>query len=708
MEVAGIAALSAIPGAAPVVIGGAVAGVGLDIGIKSAVKSVESKELQLVLPGSVREVTDTALLSAGLSAVGGGAVGAVAKVAPSIAGQSASFAARTGTHVAINAGLGGGLSGVASGGDPLAIAEGAAFGAGLGIAGQIAGPIAGKTAQVISKTNTGKAAINAFSNIKENVVGTKFTEITGVREVAVQSTHGKTTIIKQITEPITKDVTIRGKDAVFYKESNLSSLRNPKIELAGTEKVYAPDAVTGGKTVEPIPTLRQTEATRTATPILEALKGNTEYKMGAVKTGRSGNFLETPSDLPALQRTKVWVRTDKGQPNAIVSEKTIVTSKQAILPEIQISVRDYSGVKIRGTPDAQIYAGPAKALPTEISQDIYKKLGGNYRPIVDFGKTTKNTSGAMKPGSNKFFKDALAKGKESNAAKTPEIKVVEKAQVVNKEVSLPRAIVGEVKTSSMSRGSAWSTVGASNIWSRQRQTLPEVVEETSISYPENSPLQSPKTIPEISTTQQGKQNDGLTPINVITRTDDWSLKPLPIPVIPDPVKPEPPSVTPIPIPVPPRTDDWSTKPLPIPVIPDPVKPNPPSVIPIPIPVFIPSETPDTIQDTTPDTTRDTTPDITQDITPDMTTVITPDIPGKTPIFTPRPFTLNKRTMPPPIIPFTRGGGESAARGFKNFWGAAGLRKQAIPTPKELLEQVGLGKIRVQSQKPIRYRQQVFR
>jgi hypothetical protein len=35
MEVAGIAALSAIPGAAPVVIGGAVAGVGLDIGIKS-------------------------------------------------------------------------------------------------------------------------------------------------------------------------------------------------------------------------------------------------------------------------------------------------------------------------------------------------------------------------------------------------------------------------------------------------------------------------------------------------------------------------------------------------------------------------------------------------------------------------------------------------------------------------------------------------
>jgi len=50
-------------------------------------------------------------------------------------------------------------------------------------------------------------------------------------------------------------------------------------------------------------------------------------------------------------------------------------------------------------------------------------------------------------------------------------------------------------------------------------------------------------------------------------------------------------------------------------------------------------------------------------------------------------------MPPPIIPFTRGGGESAARGFKNFWGAAGLRKQAIPTPKELLEQAGLGKTR---------------
>ena len=136
--------------------------------------------------------------------------------------------------------------------------------------------------------------------------------------------------------------------------------------------------------------------------------------------------------------------------------------------------------------------------------------------------------------------------------------------------------------------------------------------------------------------------------------------------------------------MPPRTDDWSI------TVPDPVKPEPPSVIPIPIPIFKPSETPDTTPDTTPDITPVIIPDITPDTPPNITPIITPK---KTPIFTPRKVPPNKRTMPPPIIPFTRGGGESAARGFKNFWGAAGLRKQAIPTPKELLEQVGLGKTR---------------
>ena len=37
-----------------------------------------------------------------------------------------------------------------------------------------------------------------------------------------------------------------------------------------------------------------------------------DYNLGIVKTGKAGNFLETPSDLPALQRTKVGIRTDKG------------------------------------------------------------------------------------------------------------------------------------------------------------------------------------------------------------------------------------------------------------------------------------------------------------------------------------------------------------------------------------------------------------
>ena len=501
MEVAGIAALSAIPGAAPVVIGGAVAGVGLDIGIKSAVESYESKELQLVLPGSVREVTDTALLSAGLSAVGGGAVGAVAKVAPSIAGQSASVAARTGTHAAINAGLGGGVSGVASGGDPLEIAKGAALGAGLGLAGEVAGPVFNKTVasrpvQALLNKKTVQSIGESVSNIKENVIGTKFTEITGAKETFLQQTKGKETSILRVTQPETKTVRLRGDEARLYKETNIETMKNPIIEFEGTQRIKIVQKDAGGY-VEEITTFPKAAPKKVEGTAKFDMVGDINKEFGVIESVKYKG-----GDLPLERDPTIVTSTRSAKPilSAIKNEQRII-SKTGPVSEAQMHITkgkvqlEKSAIPFKGTDKpitvlkklsfsdellplqtsaarqlktVRVYDKPLKTgdvlaratgKPKHVAEspELFERVTGklsdeiNVKPkvsddppfvvneqikilreqantqklmdkvIVDkaamIRKEMGDYSGAMKPGSNKFFRDALAKGKKATLLK---------------------------------------------------------------------------------------------------------------------------------------------------------------------------------------------------------------------------------------------------------------------------------------------------
>lgn len=460
-EVAGIAALSAIPGAAPVVLGGAAIGVGAKVGIDSAVKSYESGQVQVVLPKTVREVTDTALEGAALSAIGGGAVSAVGKVAPVIVEQ---VAGRVAVNVGVNAAISGGASAVASGGNLEATAKGAAFGTALGLGGEALGVVGGKVASIPKVSST-------IQNIKDVTVGTKFTEIVGVKEVNIQSTKGLETSITRITQPEVKTVTLRGNDAKFYRENNLGTLQDPTIELAGTQRISTISKDEAGMLQEITRYKQPVESTRSAEPILSAIKGET-FQAGKVKVGEAAEFLKTPSDYSAVEKVKIEAgrgRVDLDingalrKPDVPVTklDKVVATNRDAILPVSEVSARDFTGVQLRGKVDSSVYADAAKALPTDISQDIYKKLGGGVNQGSSYFDVKTSGKGKGKP----FGPDAPSNEKISFGSIDNEVKFAKQgegsidsgmqgiAKQVGRtegktEVQLPRSIVGEVKGAS--------------------------------------------------------------------------------------------------------------------------------------------------------------------------------------------------------------------------------------------------------------------
>jgi hypothetical protein len=461
-------------------------GEGLGVGINQGFKAYQGGGLL-----TPQEVVVSAAEGGAFSVVGGVVLGKAAQFAPKLAGEVANPFVRAATRISINAGLGAGSSGVMSGGNPQAIVQGAAFGAAFGAVGEVAGAASGK----IKASSTGKRVIN---KIQDNIMGSKFTEVTGVKEVANQRTFGKTTVIDQLTEPDLRTVTIRGKNAEFYRKNNLSTLQKPKVELGGTEKVYQPNMELGGVKLEPIPVLRQIESIRNADPLFAALKRDANYKLGIARTGKVSDFLETPSNLPAIQRTKVTVDVAKNQPVGIFSEKTIISSKKAILPTNKVSVREFTGVKIKGIVDDVGVADIAKSLPKDMAQNIYKQLGGNYRPIVDFGsQAPKDLSGKMKVGSNKFY-NANSVTSPKGVVPTPKSisattsKLIEAPTPQTKMVTLPRAIVAEVKgTPIVSRG----TFVSAGVYPGLKQSFDEYEETQFLTMPKTSlALDKPQAI----------------------------------------------------------------------------------------------------------------------------------------------------------------------------------------------------------------------
>lgn len=307
--------------------------------------------------------------------------------------------AATGGRIGINTGLGAGFgtgseyveTGKVTGQGTL---QGLAFGAAFGLAGEAGGRIQTR----FNETPLAQKINAKIGNIQERIFGGKATEVIGANEIRNEVTTGKTTKVSQLTEPVTREVNLRGKELAYYKQNNLSTLREPTIKLAGTEKVYQPDLVTGGKKLEPIPTLRQVESTRNAEPFLAALKQEKTYRLASVKKGNINDFIESPTNAPAIRKSVVTIDSTKGQPTAVLAKKTIVTSKGALLPENRFIAREFTGVKITGKVDPQVYANAAKAVPDPIAQDIYKKLGGGYKQMIDFGtQQPKDLHGPMKP-----------------------------------------------------------------------------------------------------------------------------------------------------------------------------------------------------------------------------------------------------------------------------------------------------------------------
>lgn len=615
---------------------GVVGGEVLNVGIEQGIKAVQGNGLL-----TLKETADAAAFGGAFGVVGGGVLSGAAKLAPTIAGVAASPVVGAVSRIGINAGVGAAIGAVTSGGKLEGAEQGALLGGAFGAIGEGLGVVGGK----IANTSVGQKVAGAVGKVNDDLFGAKFTEITGAKSAEVQVTSGKTTTISEILEPTTNTVTLRGKDIDFYRENNLGTLKNPKIDLAGSETVYTNNPITGSPELEPIPTLRQTETTKSATPIFEALKGNTDYKLAILKTGRSGDFLDTPSDVPALQRTKLGIVTDKGQPNAVLSEKTVVTSKDAILPSTKLSFKDYTGVSIRGEPDAQIYANPAKSLPRDMATDIYTKLGGNYRPIVDYGsQSPKDLSGAMKEGSNDFFRNT--KQTSEKAVNDPvfgksEAKTETTQTKGTTEKTLPRAIVGEVKTSTPIR----FAIGAGSLLPSKTTTGTD--EETIInSYPKSglsapfNPIQTGKS------TTQSKQK--------ITTPDVT----LPIIVKKTPTSTAPPYIAPIINPI----NDTPTTPRLTPVI-----------------------YPINDQRTTPNQTPIVSPITGPILTPTTTTVTTPkQIPKQTPapIISPYPFP-SKPKLPSPVSIFPRGGGNPYGKSRIGRSGAFFERKNSIVTPKDL-------------------------
>jgi hypothetical protein len=122
-----------------------------NIGINSAVKSFSSGTPQLVLPTTVREVTDTAVISAGFGLVGAGVIGGAARIAPQLVGEVANPWVASATRISLNTGLGAGGGALLGGGKPEAILQGAGFGAAFGLGGEAIGAVAPKVSPYIPR-----------------------------------------------------------------------------------------------------------------------------------------------------------------------------------------------------------------------------------------------------------------------------------------------------------------------------------------------------------------------------------------------------------------------------------------------------------------------------------------------------------------------------------------------------------------------------
>lgn len=201
-----------------IVIPSVLIGQAANIGISSVAKSIETGTPQLVLPTTVREVTDTAVFSTGFGFVGAGAMGGLARVAPRLVSDVANPLVRAATKLGVNTGLGAGASGVLSGGDPKAIGEGAAFGFGFGALGLAVGKVAPRLTPkktYVEQITTGKS---------KGIVSAKYSVSGDVIEAN-----------KQISFE-TQKTQIKNKSYAKFLRETMKDNKPTRAEFEGTEK----------------------------------------------------------------------------------------------------------------------------------------------------------------------------------------------------------------------------------------------------------------------------------------------------------------------------------------------------------------------------------------------------------------------------------------------------------------------------------------
>ena len=482
-----VAAVGAAAIFAPeIVIPSVLIGEAANVGVSSAFKSYESGRAELVLPSSYREAADVALVSSAFGFTGSGAMSAIGKVAPRLVSEVANPVVRAATRIGVNTGVGAGGSALLSGGDPEAVIEGAAFGFGFGAFGEVAGKVGGRL---------GRSKV--VQRINEDIVGIKFEEVTGVNEASIQAANKDIVMVNRFTQPITKTVRLRGESARYYRQFNVESLENPRLNLAGKETVT--NVVSDMGVPEQVTTFEvPVKSSRVAQPLLDVMAGK-DFALGKARVGKLGdmvNFVAKgqertvrvsesgavsgPADVAAFEevllKPKVGRVLGASEDKAmLVLQKKIGVSAKVDLPKLRTAKRSFDVVSVTGKlkppkvvelPKAEVVAKPMKLLDEGKGLSLTSKLDREFEAgqkkahadisFADYKEMTKN-SGAMRVGSNDAFRKMVAD--KSNDLYFPDenVRVVgegkqalevtqKEASRQTKEVTLNRAVIRETKS----------------------------------------------------------------------------------------------------------------------------------------------------------------------------------------------------------------------------------------------------------------------
>lgn len=540
----------------------------------------------------------------------------------------------------------------------------------------------------------------ALGKVSRVVRGAKATELKSATEFSRAVTEGQKTTIKRFTQFETKGVRLKGADLDYYSRYNLQTLQKARLDMAGTQNIKTVKLDVAGFKEEITVFGKAAESTRSANPVLAALKGErlAYGKVGQYARGISRTTIKAQGPIKAAGKTITKPSTTLNK--SVVLDKSFV----ALREPTKLSARKFTTIKASGLADDLEYLSAAKAVPDDLANQIYKKLGGSYRPFVE-GKQTvakkltgpmrplRESIGAPKPGENiaKIFETSQAIKKQgttlreyiditrrSSAMKTgtnqffrsttkTATKLETKGKPLSKVVNLERAIISvESKTKNLAAPLTHYPTITTQKESLQYKTKTDLAGNKQ-SYPHRTSItQRPRYTEEEE--QIYYTTPGQMPKEIEKRTPVF----MPISEVkPTPQKTE--LFTGI-IPVPQQTTKQT-----------PTLTAPPKQIPRTVPVLIPKTVPGLIPAFIPATTPKETPFTTPRFVPLQVTPFPQKPKTTTPPYTP-PAPTPLTTPPLMYPPYSQQKGRKRTRGMFGVW-----RKQDNPvkTSAAMLKTFGL-------------------